>query len=341
MAPVGQVTASGALAGALQRNRESLNSRFEYFTKVLRKPVDAEEFAIHLMENVAPVAEAVAAIDAAKVDKTVEELFGLSLELMGGGYIGIKARRRWPETLFRELFPSAAPHIAQEPRLVAGSLLNAVIAMEDEHSSRPGEWVGRMKSAATAAATVKDFLDAGMALSWRCGMAHYREGALSLIESAPESLALSLFGGACPATPANRAELMGALSAKWPPQANPGVTDNRKPVAVAGGFTGFNGPFAAPPEVYLEDGAITAGDGVNTFGVYADQFGSTVIRRPAGPYPAKIPVQNKETEKFVTQACPALRAVRSVAKSWAWDGATLAVTLTVSHKIFIFALSRP
>ena len=328
---------NGALAGALARNREKLNAQYDYFTRVLRRNVDPEELSIHLMVNVAPVAQAVEAVDPARVDKAVEELFGVSLELIGAGYIGERARHKWPEKVFMDLLPAAARFLAANPRLVAASLVNAAVAMEGEPSARVGDWVDGMKSAAAVAETVKDYLDAGMALSWRCGMAHYRRGALALMETIPERILFSIFETA-PSAPAGRADLLEALANPWPASEEKGEKENRKPAAVAGGFTGFGGPFTQPPVVFLEDGAIAAGDGVNTFSVFADRFGAVVKRRQPGPYPAKIPAQDKDTEKHVMTHCPALRAVRSLAKSWAWDGATLAVTLSVSHKIFIFPL---
>jgi len=331
---------SGALAGALARNREKLNAQYGHFTRILRKNVDPEELSIQLMVNVAPVAEAVEAVDPARVDKAVEDLFGVSMELLSAGYIGARARHKWPEKVFLDLLPAAARLLAAHPRLVAASMANAVIAMESEPAARVGDWVDGMKSAAGVAETVRDYLDAGMVLSWRCGMAHFRRGALELMETMPERLLLSIFSGAEPAAITSRAALLEAFSTPWPQEAEMGEKENRKPVAVAGGFTGFDGPFTQPPVVFLEDGAIAAGDGVNTFSLFADRFGAVVKRRPTGPYPSKIPAQDKDTEKYVMSASPPLRAVRSVAKSWAWDGATLAVTLSVSHKIFLFPLGR-
>ena len=327
------------LAQALEWGREKFNARFEHYTKALRRPVDPEEFSIHLMENVGPLAQAVASHDTSAVNKAVDGLFDVSLELMSAGCLGLKSRYKWPEVVFRRLLPAIAPFIAHDSRLVAGSLLNAAVALESEPSARPEEWIERMKTAATAARTPRQVLDAGMALAWRCGMAHYRSGALELALTMPEELALAIFHDEGAAT---RQELMDRLSGKWLPGGDddPSVRKTRKPVAVVGGFTGFGGPFGSPPMVYSEDGALAARDAENDFVIFADRFGAVVKRRGPAPGDEAGEKLDKESVQFVKSVFPGAVGGPQT-KSWAWDGATLAISLKVSHKVFLFSLRRP
>ena len=326
------------LAQALEWGRERFNARFEYFNKNLRRPVDPDEFSIHLLENIGPLAQAVEKADPSSVNKTVEELFEVSLELMGAGYIGPNSRYKWPEKIFRDLLPFCGKPLAQQPRMVAGSMANAALAMEAEPAARPEEWVERMKKAASVATTPKELLDAGMALSWRCGMAHFRAGALELVESLPQALALSIFHdeGAT-----DLADLSRRLSTKWRKNKVTTKPDRpHRPVALMGGFTGFGGPFDSPPTVYLCDGALAARDSVGEFILFADRFGASVQRRgPASKKPSD-PKPDKETVRYVKSVFPNAIAGPQ-ARSWAWDGETLAISLNVSHKVFLFSLGRP
>lgn len=331
--------ASSPLAQALEWGRERFNARYEHHTKALRRPVDPKEFSIHLMENMGTLVDAVAAHDPSSVNRVVEELFEISLELMSAGYVGLHSRYRLPEMVFRQLLPATAPFMAQNPRLVAGSLINAALAMESEPSARPEEWVERMKMAATVAKTPKGLLDAGIALSWHCGMAHFRSGALELARTMPVDLALHIFHreGA-----ANRNELMERLSTKWTPgeEDDHTVKKTRKPVAVIGGFTGFGGPFGAPPTVYQDQDSLAARDDIADFIIFADRFGAVVKRREPAEPQSGVVKPDKETVRFVKSVFP--NAVGGPqTKSWAWDGTTLAITLKVSHKVFLFSLRRP
>jgi len=329
-----------ALAGALMWGRERFNARFEFTTKILRKPIDPEEFSIHLMENVGPVAEAVARVDPARVNSVVETLYELSLDLMGGGFLGLQSRYKWPEKVFFELFPVVATLLGQDPRLVAGSLLNAAITLEGEPTARPQEWVEKMKTAAAIAKTPKQLLDAGMALSWRCGMAHFRPGALKVVEDLPEPLALALFAEE---NAGSKSQLAARLARIWPEKGDDEQSrkQTQKPVALIGGFTGFGGPFTAPADLFLREGQIHAMDDTAEFSVHADRFGAVIKKIGPAPSRGPKPGMDKELEKVAKSAFPGVTGGGGQTRSWAYDGATLAVSLKVSHKIFLFALRRP
>src|SRR5205807_3136573 len=130
----------GPLAEALKRGRDRFNTKFAYARH--RFPaLDGETVKAHLRVTVAPIAEAVHATAADGVDAVVDALYDLSLELIGGGFIGVESR--YPALLraWRELLPRLPHLVAREPSRFVSAITNAVYQLSATATARPTFWI--------------------------------------------------------------------------------------------------------------------------------------------------------------------------------------------------------
>ena len=109
-----------------------------------------------------------------------------------------------------------------------------------------------------------------------------------------------------------------------------------------GGFLGFGGPFAAPPEVRSLDGRLYATDGEVVREIFADVFGARLCRAPSatvlelldhGQTSDGVRVTRYGTVKWGKQSAK-LEALEGASTIAAIDGLA-AVTLKRSHFVFI------
>lgn len=179
--------------------------------------------------------------------------------------------------------------------------------------------------------------------AWRCGLAHYRAGALALVPLLPERVAaaaLQLSEGVSPEPQA----LLQALRDPWRPPSSFGGAWRPRGLALvarAGGFRGFGGPFVSPPEVFLQGGTLFAFDAEFCWSLHADGFGVTFKRHgpelPKGN-PEKggaftIDPQGQARKGVLSGEFPVLKNSTSAAS----NEDTLAVTVPRSHRIYLVA----
>lgn len=327
----------GALAKALDHGRESFNARFAS-AKTLYPALDGECFANHLREAVAPVAEAVERVRPERMNAVVDALYDVSLELMSKEMISPAARYPQIAEAWKTLLPQSAQLVADNPRLVASGVSNAVYNVAHDAGGKYRAWIDAMARAAPYLGDWDVFLKAGVILAWRLGMAHYREGAIAALEEMPDNL---VFGLLAADSKLARSELIEAMRDPWwnPSQAemNPSLSIVRR----VGGFSGFGGPFVSPPEVIAVDGVLYAFDSESCWALFSDCYGSSFKRygadlpqgKPGNFDDFRIDVNGKITMGGATAPFPALKGWASYA-STQW---TLAVSLSQSHYIYIVA----
>ncbi len=278
---------SGAFAGYLEAHRSEINARVAE-TRRTAPGFDPADFAEVLAGVLPPIVEAVDRRGEGFTAVVAEVLVEAALELCAGGRFGGAVRSGW-----EDLLPVVAGPLTADPRVLVASVTNALANLEESTSGRPGRWTEIMVAVAGREPTVGELLRAGQVGAWRCGMAPYREGALEIAGGLGEDLLALALG----ATPAELAR-MGA-----DPWFDPGNPPARPGPIRVGGFRGFGGTFLRPPTLTLDPtGRVVADDGVERWLVFADCFGSAVIRAgeaggsatpgPGGPPPpalAQIP----------------------------------------------------
>ncbi|MCM2317649.1 MAG: hypothetical protein NDJ92_21065 [Thermoanaerobaculia bacterium] len=338
-------TISGPLSSALQRGRERYNA-------LVRERVasgqrfDAAVLAGHLREVVGPVVDSVYRVDPGSVDPVTDVLFRLSLDLVSRDLVGPGTRYPGIAEGWKRILPAATPLLVRAPQHLAGSLANAAYNVSVATGAVPSHWIDEMASLARHCSEVTEFLDVGKITAWRAGLAHYRHGALEACRSlSPDlaALALGVEGGV-----ASYGAMIERLEAD--PWIAPAVAARQsidppalRVVAVTGTFRGFGGPFRIPPKIYLRDGQLVAKDDEAAWTLAADRFGATWHRSsPDGLLAQSFPdaTLNQGGDARIGTLRAAFPALGRSA-SQAFDGTTLAVTLPLSHRVWMLACTPP
>lgn len=299
--------------------REEINARFTLMRREFAD-LDAESYFTFLRTGGDAVVRSVETEAAVETGRAVCEV---ALELVARNLAGPKARTRWQEEVWTRLLPAAGRLVAREPRRVLGSVSNAVNQIAATHGARVEQWLTLMENAAAVAQTASDFLHAGQIAAWRSGMAHYREGALSLAGELPESLVLAALGMQGDVVP-----LLERLHADawFTPDAAAG---GPWPVARAGAFRGFGGVFALPPVISLHDGQWVATSGDEHWLLTADAFGATFHRLSGEIVPSVLPVRALPRGLKLPADCGELTSMAKM-------GTTTAVTASLTHAVLFY-----
>ena len=347
---------TGPFADALARSREAYNAKF-VAARHANPKLDGEAFLQHLARRVDPVVRAVAEAFAEKVDAVTAALYDLSLALFGHGLLGREASHVAVTDVWDRLFPAVPNLLAREPARLAGLLCNAAYNLAATPGAKPHRWVKAMASAARHCPDDQTLLDCGKVLAWRCGMAHYRDGALAVARGLPAdvaAVALDLPAGTVGALDMvlDRMAEDPWLSPAAAVTADPPHRDPRPPPAVArlvgraGAFRGFGGAFLRPPAVRFDGGDFVVSDGEGAWLLKADVFGSVLVRTDAAaaapanspnerPGPVRIGPGGVVSWEGQVATFPELAEPTSSAT----DGRTLAVTIGSSHHVFLLARS--
>ena len=329
---------SAALAAVLKARRADFNQRF-IAAQQQQRTLTPEAWHAFLRETLSPVAEIVAAQDAAAVDGVIDVLYDQALPLVAKQWLGPVPRDAVFAACYKQLLAALAPLVAREPERVSGALLNALHQLCTVDGARAKEWTQRMaavlKPVATSA-TVEQALALGRVIAWRAGLASQREAALRDAPALPadwmrSALDLSFTPDAAlwntlAQHPALRAE------EKEPP---------KKPewLGWCGGFRGMGGPFAALPAIGRAGGRMAASDGQHTWWLAADGYGQQCVRiGAASEWPLEAGDKSITAKVgdggFVviagrTHPFPELETAHDAV----WQGGILAVVLRTSYQV--------
>ena len=164
-------------ASALAAGRRRYNTRVAV-AQTGRARLQPEVFLDHPRATVRPVVEAVHRHNPARVEPVLDVLYELSLELVGRGWMGPESRFPFLDGGWRGLGVTCAALLAEAPKRVAVALTNALYNLSQEPSARPDAWIDGMAAVGRRTTDLEEWLEAGKVLAWRCGLAHYRDGAL-------------------------------------------------------------------------------------------------------------------------------------------------------------------
>lgn len=310
-------TLQGAFADLLRSDRAELNARFAA-ARHAAPALDPDRFARVLHDLVAPTVERCEAAVPGSARPVGTELFDIALELAAAGPLRPAVEAAW-----HDLLPAAAPHLAREPRRVAGGLLNAAATLDGAPGARGAEWRDRVRAALPRCPDVDTMLAAGQVAAWRAGMAGYRGAALDIARRLDGAVVEVVLG-----LPADQLPRLAA-----DPWFDPSTPGPRAPVRV-GAFRGLGGTFVRPPVLEpmrdVHTGAVVATDGEDRWLVLADAFGSVVVRAltPAPPAGAVV-----TADAGIDPAVVVAGAGIDEPTSWVAVPGALAVTSALSHSV--------
>ena len=263
---------SRAFADVLAAGRSSFNDRVREAQR--RFPAfQADTFLWFLKEGVDPVVAAVEQLDRSRLTAAVLAAYELALELAGRALVGPAARSPVLGGAWRSLFPQLAGLIAAQPATVLGLLSNAIIHLEGIGGARVGQWTDELAALAPHLQSVVQLRIAGQVLAWRAGAAHFRAGAMAAAAALPEALALRAFGAVALST--WQVFRQAAEHDPWWSGSDPHAMRERR----VGGFSGFGGPFAMPPDILAAGEAFLVKSGDRHYLLIADAYGA--VLRPA------------------------------------------------------------
>jgi MoxR-like ATPase len=338
-----------------------------------RPKLDAAAFVDLLVNLVAPLVNTVHAVAPGRVSEAGEALYAVALELLGQDVLGPNARYPHIVEGWRVLLPGLARFVAEAPRVMAGSVTNALYNLSATPGARPHEWAASLLQMAEACPDTATLLTAGQVAAWRAGLAHYRLPALEicaqLAAAHPRAARLALGLPAeldiptvpvilehLRADPWLRPDQSPIPPAAAGPKGNPASlrsggyslqsqipNPQLRIVARVGAFRGFGGLFIAPPTVGIVDDQLVISDGEGRWLLYADAFGATFHRTAVVPPKRKVSretfhadVNGNVWKDRHRQSFPELRGLSSMAST----STTLAATTPLSHTVFLVALAH-
>lgn len=236
---------SAALAAVLSSGRVHFNARVTE-ARHRHPTLDTAAFAGFLRTGMDAVVRAVEAVAPGRTASVIVAAYDIALELVAQGLAGAGARSGLVDRAWRTLAPRYARLVADDPFEVLGALSNAVVHLSNSPSARADDWFAGMAALAPHADSNARLRAFGQVMAWRCGLAHFREGALRCADGLPEPLALLATGaGAQDHWPSVRDAFR--ADPWWSPQA--GLREAARKGVDVGRFSGFGGTFVQPPEV--------------------------------------------------------------------------------------------
>lgn len=270
------MSVSPAFARVLSAGRRQFNTRVEEARR--RAPgFDAAVFADFLCDGVDGVIVAVDETAPGRTMAVALAAYDIALGLCVHGLAGSSARSSLLNHAWSRLFPRLAARIAEQPQDVLGALSNAAVHLAGVDGARGDEWLGWMAEWGPRTQTTTQLLDLGKVLAWRCGLAHFRTGALAAADALPPALQLAALGAPADGSwPTLRAALAADPWASAQPRRLQGWQ--------VGAFTGFGGRFVQPPELRVAAHGFLVRSGTRHFLAIADACGAVLLPASAEEY---------------------------------------------------------
>lgn len=273
------------------------------------------------------LAQAVATVDPDRLGEAVQVGYEVGIELVGQRLLGPDARLPWVRRGWLSLVPRLPRLVALAPRDTLAALCNAAVQLATTPGVRMEQWIERLAAAAPACDSVGRLRQAGAVCAWRAGLVQMRQGALDAAAQLPPELVracLDLAEGTD-----THAALAGLRADRWFD-----VGAVQPAGCVLGGFTGFGGPFASPPQVRADASGFVLGAGDRAFAVDADLYGGAVLPATAARFDAARPAAlalSRETR----EALAARLSVPDDDLLGAVHGPSLLVASPWSHRVLV------
>ena len=334
---------SHPLARALDAHRDGVNAAFET-VRQRRGGLDSAAALAVLADGLGPVVEALDRARPEAVEDVVRALVPVVFDAAAQSRLGLGARIPGIGEAWRTALAGQPDALAAQPARLATAVLHAARTIADTPGADVGRW-GERLGALPCSPAVDALLNAGAVLAWREGLVRLRPAALEVSARLDAPLALAALGVAD--TVEHRAglvEALGRLGADPWLRPDEAFRDRGRGAlvvrTVCGGFAGFDGPFAHPPQVTAEDGDVVASDGTGRWRLVADVFGAAFQRLPLGdasaePGPSGVSIGATGRIRWGDRS--ATIDALAGAPSAAAGPHTLAVVVPDSHRIALIA----
>lgn len=275
---------SPPLAQVLAAGRRQFNQRVDEARR--RTPgFDPAAFSSFVQQQLDPVVSAVEAVAPARTAAVTLAAYDIGLLLCAQGLAGPTARSPLVNQLWREVLPALAARLADSPHDLLGALSNAAVHLGAVDGARPSDWLALMLQLGPGSETPAQLLALGKVLAWRAGLAQFRQGALQAAAGLPEALQRAALQVPSQGDVHAWRETLEASPWAGPPTRAEGWT--------LGGFTGFGGRFATPPELRVGSNGMLVRSGDRHFLAMADACGAVLLAATAQEFdhaaPAKRP----------------------------------------------------
>ena len=258
-------TAENALHAALCDRRDYFNARFESARHVAPR-LNADALFDFIRQAMAPLVLAVDTQTPERVPAVVDAGFAVGLSLVSAGIWPSSPRIGLLKRAYTTTFCALSQALALDPHHLLPKLSNALLT--------PGLnaelWLACMEGMAGALTTPAQVLDAGIVCAWRCGLAHYREAALTRLELLPNAALSALFAP----QQGDVSALKAALVSRWY-RADAPLLGNQIAARV-GAFVGLGGQFSAPPIVCSDGVDLYVRSAVSQWLLIADAYGMSL-----------------------------------------------------------------
>jgi hypothetical protein len=335
-----QTALSPIVKTLLEELRDRLNTKYRQRVALGAK-IDGTSWLRHVAQYIAPVVEVVHASAPDRSKETLLALYDIGLDLSALGHFNEVGGSLRVIELWRDAFPAIAPIMSLNPRMVIGSLSNAVLYLNQWSSNKTQPWLTMLHRLGPECQNVDQLLNLGKFLGWTSGFAHMRRAALQIANELPVELLRSTLAIPQRISDSKVRDLIRDLATNpWANLSDQPVLPTINEVSRCGNFRGLDGDFLRPPKSYVSDGKIHITDGYHRWQLHADRFGYTLYR-----------VDTRETTDVVTKNCPSISSDGSIkwdklnahrpdlsqSTSQSFDGITLAVTIPTSYHVFLFA----
>ncbi|MEZ0369932.1 MAG: hypothetical protein ACAI44_12670 [Candidatus Sericytochromatia bacterium] len=256
----------------LQRQRQAFNALF-FQARNYAHQLGPEAVYAFLEQTLQPVVMAVEPyLDKESLDRLALELTVLALDLLGKQLLNPAGPFALIEAGWRRLFCRFPSLLAAAPRPAIAAVSNALVQLCLHPGAKPEAWLDGLERLGGHCPDLAAFLQLGQVLSWRCGLAHYRAGALELLPRLPEAVQQALLGGL---------PLTAWLASPWCKQSLNG--SGLSIVHATGSFAGWGGKLFEPPRMTWSGDALLVADSQACWYLFADAFGESWHQRGEDP----------------------------------------------------------
>ena len=236
---------SDPLARVLAAGRPQFNARVVE-AKHRYSAFDTAAFTVFLCTSVDAVVCSVAEVAPERVAGVTIVAYDLALALVGQALDGPGARNDFVDRVWQVLAPKYARLISEQPVEMLGAFTNAVVNIAKTPNAGADQWVHEMTYLAKYAESIAYVRALGQITAWRCGLAHFRLGAIRAADQLPKNAALAAVGASADAEWTTvRTNFL--ADPWWVPDIEK-KAELRTGIEI-GRFTGFGGIFVRPPEV--------------------------------------------------------------------------------------------
>ncbi len=260
-------------AVSLERNRQILNSAFEYYSSG-DSTVDSSDVLNIFTDIVNPLFEDGFAVP----DQIVISIFRSILKLTSRGLIGKKGRF---QNLEKHLYSIAGYHkklLSDNGGLFLINIYNALLNLHEKSILSIDKWVSAICSVSPDI-DMETLRKTGFVLAWRSGAASGRENAAELIPLLDREILKNIFEIRDIDDSSVKKLYEAIINEPWidPVSVALNKSESSPVLRTAGGFSGFGKEFRSIPAAAAIDDVIYVTDGTDVFRMYADYYGIELI----------------------------------------------------------------